>query len=347
MIVSTRLLLLGMTLMVWLSLSAAPATGGIASPDNNKVDLNKTLALFEGWAERDNFPDSVPLAYYNAFAQQALRGDFLPGTRSRVFSFVKRCQRPDGGFVSNRKFPGESNIIYTFYALKALELTGSLDGIDQAKALGFIQSLIRDDGSIAPSPGELKRANLASTFYGVKALAVLGKIDLVDKDKTRAYVLTHHNDDGGFGVMPKGASSPQGVSMAVQTLAVLNGLTPKIITPAVTYLENSMSQLGLSSKRHRAFSTMQASADILDALVAMQALNEVETAPLQTFVESLYIPENGGFGPIPSYGTSPPSTFQGVYCLKILGQPPMPVVTPRKDVEKGEGGEVSVNQLKP
>ena len=64
---------------------------------------------------------------------------------------MKRCQQEGGGFVSNPKFPGAPNIIYTYYALKTLELLKALESIDQAKVLGFVQGLMRDDGSIACS----------------------------------------------------------------------------------------------------------------------------------------------------------------------------------------------------
>jgi hypothetical protein len=67
---------------------------------------------------------------------------------------------------------------------------------------------------------------------------------------------------------------------------------------------------------------MQAAVGILTALDSMQALGQVETSPVLAFVESLYIPQNGGFGPSPGYGTTPPSTFQGVYCLEQLGKIP-------------------------
>ena len=147
-------------LALWLSTLASfgPAT---AETEGASVDLGKTRELFQGWSQRDNFPDSVPLAYYNAYALQALEGRIAPETRTRLLAFVKSCQHEGGGFVSNPKFPGAPNVIYTYYALKALESLSALDSIDRAKALGFVQGLMRDDGSIAPSAKELERATLA------------------------------------------------------------------------------------------------------------------------------------------------------------------------------------------
>jgi prenyltransferase beta subunit len=112
--------------------------------------------------------------------------------------------------------------------------------------------------------------------------------------------------------------------MAVQTLAMLDALDKETVGGTVRYLEGAMGLLGVPGKLYRTFSTMQAAADNLTALATMKALDEVETSPILAFVESLYIAQNGGFGPSPGFGTSPPSTYLGVYCLKLLGKLPEP-----------------------
>jgi prenyltransferase beta subunit len=302
--------------------------GSAAEPERQigQVDLDKTLGLFQSWSQRDSFPDSVNFAYYNAWALETLQGEISEDTRSRLVGFVERCQDPGGGFVSNPRFPGAPNVIYTYYALKALQQLDALRRIDKSKATAFIRSLLRDDGSIAPSAKELDRATLASTFYGLASLEILGRLALADRDKVVDFVMRHRTSDDGFGVRPGGAGSAQAVAMAVQSLALVGGLTEEVNSETQLYLEGAMGLLGLKGKRHRAHSTMQAAADIVTALEAMQALGQVETSPLLTFVESLYIPQNGGFGPSPGYGTTPPSTYQGVYCLERLGKIPAPTL---------------------
>ena len=299
--------------------SATSSLGSAKAEPAPRIDLSKTRELYQSWIQRKSFPDSATFAYYYAYALKALDGEIAPEVKDRLVAFVKRCQRDDGGFVSNPKYGAKSNIIYSYHALAALRLLGADGAIDRDKAYGFVQGLIRPDGSIGAASGKAG-ANLASTYYGVESLGMLGKLDTVDRDKTAAFVLRHRNPDGGFGVTPEGANSPRGVSMAAQTLATLDRLSGEVQTGAVSYMENAIGLLGTRGPKFRALSTLQAAEDIVAALDQMGVLPEVITEPLLKFVNARYIPENGGFGPAPGLGTAPPSTYQGIYCLTKLGK---------------------------
>jgi hypothetical protein len=107
--------------------------------------------------------------------------------------------------------------------------------------------------------------------------------------------------------------------MAVGTLSRLGALTPEVREGAVRYLEGAVAFLGTLGPRYRSLATMQSATAIVDSLAALDALGDVDTAKLKDFVLSLYVPQNGGFGPSPGLGTAPPTTYQGVRCLAVLG----------------------------
>lgn len=298
------------------------ATSGYALTTTHDVDFGMTGQLMESWSSRRSFPDTTTLAYHQVFGHQTLFGGLTPDARRRVIEFIKKSQRADGGFVDSPSDAGKTRLIYTYYALRTLQLVKATDSIDHSGAARFIESLVIPGGAIAPSLDERKEASLASTYYGVAALQILGKLEILKRNEVIGYVMNHRGADGGFSVMPGGTSSPRGVAMAVDTLAALDGLKEDVGNGAVAYLEETMAIAGYKGMRHRAFSTMQAAVDTLSALSTMQALKTVDTEQIQAFVMSLYIPVNGGFGPMPGYGTTPPSTLQGIYCLKLLDKLP-------------------------
>ena len=167
---------------------------------------------------------------------------------------------------------------------------------------------------------EKGRATLASTFYGVSVLHLLGRSDLPDKKSTVAFVLAHKGRDDGFGMMRGGVSSPQATAMALRTLSALDAVSSDIREGAVRYLESAIEFLGTQGTRYRAIATMQSAADIVEGLTALKALREVDTSKVASFAESLYVPQNGGFGPSSGLGTTPPTTYQGVLILHTLGR---------------------------
>jgi len=118
---------------------------------------------------------------------------------------------------------------------------------------------------------------------------------------------------------PHGTSSPQAVALAMHTLAVTGGIPDEIRADTIRYMEGAVEFLGTLGTRYRALATMQTAVGIVQALGDLDALDEVDTEKVARFVEALYIPENGGFGPSPGLGTTPPSTYQGVLCLTELG----------------------------
>ena len=59
---------------------------------------------------------------------------------------------------------------------------------------------------------------------------------------------------------------------------------------------------------------------VIQTLSMLSAVGQMDKKTVYEFVESLYIKENGGFGPQPGYGSTPPSTYYGILCLERLGK---------------------------
>ena len=62
----------------------------------------------------------------------------------------------------------------------------------------------------------------------------------------------------------------------------------------------------------------------LEAFATLAAMSQVNTDKVHAFISSLYVPANGGFGPKPGLGTTPPSTYHAILSLVRLGTLPDP-----------------------
>jgi len=311
---------------LFLLLVLALTGSGVSADDADTspgLDLGKTRVLLESWMQRKSFPDSTNFAFYFADSLRILGGSMPADSRDRIITFIRRCQRPNGGFVSNPQFGDDPNIVYTYHALAALDVLGAGYAVDREKALGFIHRLIDPEGGIRPTLDDDARASLGATFYGVEALRLLKRVEVLDTQATTAFVITHQTrDEGGFGVTIKGAARPRATSMAVRTLATLGTLTDTLKAQSIGYLETAIALVGTKGPQFQAFSTMQAITDIVAALDRISALDDVITDRLVAFVKDRYVPQNGGFGPAPGLGTTPASTYQGLLCLEKLGALP-------------------------
>ena len=56
----------------------------------------------------------------------------------------------------------------------------------------------------------------------------------------------------------------------------------------------------------------------LEALAVLSAMQEVNSDKVYEFISSLYVPDNGGSGPRPGLGATPPSTYHAVLSLVRL-----------------------------
>ncbi len=303
---------------VLLSFSSWERSG---AEEAGKMDLSATLKYVEDWASRDSFPDSPSFAYMNVFSRLALGARLSDAEKSRVVDYLKKCQKPDGGFVNDPEIregaAAGSNIISTCFALSALDLVNALSAVDREKAVDFVLSLVQNDGAIKLS-GVGVSANLGTTYYGIRSLHLLKALDKIDRDRAIEYIKSHRAGDRGFGVLPGKPSALQATFMAVKSLSLLDALSDDIRAEVGRYLGeppySSLSELG-----NIALMNMENMACVLETAALVAALPQFNTDKIKEFVESRYVPDNGGFGPSAGLGTTPPSTFYAVRCLVELG----------------------------
>jgi geranylgeranyl transferase type-2 subunit beta len=286
-----------------------------------QLDEAKTLRYLQEWSRRDRwdrFPESPAFAFYNLYATRALGGAVSPELRARVIEYLQRCQAPDGGFTA-APATGDSHAVTTLYALRALALLGALDAIDRPRAMAFLASLAQPDGGYRGRPGDAD-GSLGTTFHAVSALELLGAVDLVDRARTVGHISSHRTAEGGFALRPGAAASPSATFMAVRALKILGALDAVTSAAVTRHLARSRYSGRLREGKFPSVPELEDEWYVLAALADVGRLDVVDAAEVERFVASLHVAENGGFGPQPGLGTTPPSTYRAIACLVTLGR---------------------------
>ena len=289
------------------------------------IDLQRTAALVKQWRTRPSFPESVTFTYYQVYMTLALGQEITPETRKLISEYIVKCQQPDGGFTPEPVHAKTSSVIYTYYALNTLNLLGNTKAINGKAATGFLIDRIQQDGGMVATARKDERATLATTFYGVEALQLLGAVDSLDKSKTIAFIQRYHEKGRGFMRVKGAVSIPQSTFMGVRTLKSLGALTDEIRNEVVAYLKDTRYSGLIKDRQYKLLPTIEAMAATLEALAVLSAMQEVNSEEVYGFISSLYVPDNGGFGPRPGLGTTPSSTYYALLCLVRLGKLPDPL----------------------
>jgi geranylgeranyl transferase type-2 subunit beta len=299
--------------------------GGGKDGAAGRIDTARTLEYLESWARRDRwdrFPESPSFAFYNLYATRALGGAVSPELRAQVIDYLRKCQSPGGGFTVAPS-AGDAHVVPTFYALRTLALLGSLDAIDRTRAAAFLSSLAQADGGYRGRASETE-ASLGTTFHAIAALDLLGAADRVDRARTEAYLRSHRAASGGFALRPGAISSPAATFMVVHTLKLLGALDSETSASVARHLAASRYSGRLREGKFATLPEIEEEANVLSALADVGRLDLVDRPEVERFLMDLYVRENGGFGPQPGLGTTPPSTYQAISCLVTLGRFPEP-----------------------
>jgi geranylgeranyl transferase type-2 subunit beta len=289
------------------------------------LDTSRTLDYLAGWARRDRwdaFPESPSFAFYNLYATRALGGSVSPELRAQVIEYLRRCQAPDGGFTA-APGTGASHVVPTLYATRTLVLLGALDAIDRPRAVAFLTSLLGKDGGFRGRAGEAE-ASLGTTYHALAALELLGALDRADPHRTATFLSSHRAAEGGFALRPGMIASPAATFMAVRSLKLVGALDPETAAGVARHLSGSRYSGKVRDAKFTSLPEIEEEAHVLGALADVGRLDVVDRAEVERFVASLYVAENGGFGPQPGLGTTPPSTFHAIACLVALGRLPAP-----------------------
>ncbi|WP_242344585.1 prenyltransferase/squalene oxidase repeat-containing protein [Anaeromyxobacter terrae] len=288
-------------------------------------DAAKTLGYLEQWARRDRwdrFPESPSFAFYNLYATRALGGAISPELRAQVIDYLRRCQASDGGFTV-APATGDSHVVPTLYAMRTLALLGALDAVDRPRAVAFLASLAGKDGGFRGRVAEAD-ASLGTTFHALAALEILGALDRVDRPRTAAFVSSHRAAEGGFSLRPGMIPSPAATHMAVRSLKLVGALDPETAAGVARHLAASRYSGRFREGKFTSLPEIEEEAYVLGALAEVGRLDVVDGTEVERFVTTLYVAENGGFGPQPGLGTTPPSTYHAIACLVALGRLPVP-----------------------
>jgi prenyltransferase beta subunit len=306
--------------------SAVPGAAKEEGEAQNVIDLQRTGDLVERWGTRPSFPESVTFAYYHVYMTRALGLDISPESRKLIIGYIARCQQPNGGFTASPVYAKTGNVIYTYYALGTLELLGETKEINSEAATDFLLSRIQPNGGITATAREGERASLATTYYGIESLRLLYAADSLDKEKTRAFVQRYREKGQGFMRVQGGASTPQSTYMGVRALKILGTLASEAKREIVDYLKDTRYAGQIKHLEYKLLPDIKAMSATLDTFAALSALQEIDSNKVYEFISSLYVPDNGGFGPRPGLGTTPPSTYHAIASLVRLGKLPDPVV---------------------
>lgn len=110
----------------------------------------------------------------------------------------------------------------------------------------------------------------------------------------------------------------------------MGDLTDSTKNDVVDYLKSSRYSGLISDKKYPVLPELKDMADTIETFIQLSALDQANTSKMFEFVKSLSISENGGFGPQPGLGTTPPSTYYGMVCLVGLGKLPSLMPHPKK-----------------
>ncbi len=289
---------------------------------SKKIDLSLTLNYIQGWSARDKwdkFPESPSFAYYNTYSLMALGTGVSPELKKKIVDAIRTCQMKDGGFSAGPDHGTESNTIFTYYSLATLNLLNAMDSIDRGKAASYVRSLVLKEGGIKAKAADAG-ATLATTYYGVASLGLLNALDTVDKKNVIAYINSYREGHKGYCLIQGKISMPGSTYMAVKSLSLLGGMTPVLRKEVVSYLKSTRYSGLMKNNTYKTLPSLVDMAAVLDTLAEISSLQVIDKRSVYQFVESLYIPENGGFGPEPGLGTTPPSTYHAILCLQKLGR---------------------------
>jgi len=308
-----------------LFLSPFPATAG-DNATQAVPDLKQTEALVQSWAGRESFPDSIPLAYYTVYSLAAL-GKELPGSaRKRTIDFIRSCRRDDGGYGAN-PLAASSATVFTYHAVATLKLLQALDSVDAEATVSHIRALVTPAGGVKAAAKE-GRADLGSTYYALAALQILNAGDILDRDKAIRFIMAFKEPGSGFGLREKMPSTPASTMFGVRALAMLNALDAGTRRDVAAYLRKSRYSGLNTGKKYPGLPKIADLAAVLVTAQSIGSLDQLNLPEIGKFINSLYIPANGGFGPQPGYGTTPPSTYHALRCLAVLGQLKDPLAAP-------------------
>jgi hypothetical protein len=303
--------------LIFLLALTIPLSAGIAcakeKQKEKKIDFSKTRGFLGEMQSRPDFPVSMVLANDYAYSMLAT-GNIEPARKDAIIAYMKNAQQKNGGFIGDKANKAAS-LLYTDFAVETLGYLNATNAVDTGRIRSFVASLRNPDGGFGYSE-QAKESSLATTYYAVRVLNAIGALDAVDRAKTAAYVKAFERTDGGFGfVKGTAVANAKNTYQAVATLETLGALDDATVKKSVRYLGTTPYVKGKSKQKPE----LEDELYTLKALKVLKASDRIDKKFATLFMKRLYIPVNGGFGPMEGYGSTPDSTAAALRVLSEIG----------------------------
>ncbi len=286
-----------------------------AKAKSDGFDFAKTSAFMKEMETRPDFPVSTVLANDYAYSLHTLGARIDPGKENAIIACIKNLQLKNGGFVAD-KANKSASILYTDIALDTLGLVHAASAVDATRVKTFAASLKNPDGGFGFSQ-EAKKSSLATTYYAVHLLKTINGLDIVDKARTAEYVKSFEKKEGGFGsVKGVGAADARNTYMAAYVLNAIGMLSDTARQNAVKFLGTTP----YGGSKHKAMPDLDEQLYAIKALKELKATEKIDRKFAMAFLKKVYVPMNGGFGPIVGYGSTPDSTTTAIRILAEMGR---------------------------
>lgn len=299
-----------------ISLIVACATfaGAKGTANGKGFDFAKTKAFMAEMETRPDFPVSVVLANDYVYSFLALGEQIAPARKIAIVSCLKGVQQKNGGFTGD-KVDKNASLLYTDLAIETLGYLKETGAINSAGVRSFVTSLRNSDGGYGYSQVS-RESNLASTFYAVRILKTLGHLDQIDRAVTARFIKKFERKKGGFGyVNGAGVADPKSTYMATYVLNALGLLDRPTRNGALKFLATTPYLNAKSTERPE----LDAQLYTLLTLKELKANTGMGGTLASALLHKLYIPINGGFGPLTGYGSTPDSTTTALRIMTATG----------------------------
>ena len=288
-------------------------------------EFKKTREFIKEMETRPDFPVSTGLAYDYVYSLRALGATIQPTRKKSIITYLQQTQQNEGGFAAD-KTNKVGSLLFTDIAIDTLAYLDSAGAPDTEKTKKFIIALKNPDGGFGFSSAS-RQSTIATTYYAVKILASLNALSSVDKAKTTGFIKGfERKDTGGFGyVKGKGSATAKTTYMALYTLNALGTLDEATRKNSLRFLEGA--PCGKKSQK-KEMPELNEVSYTLQAAKVLKSKDAIDVKRVADFLKRIYIPVNGGFGPLEGYGSTPDSTTTAVRILAEIGRIKAPVTHP-------------------
>ncbi len=280
------------------------------------------------WADRDRFPDSVSFSYYYIYSSLAVKKSISPEEKQRIIRFLRDCQVDGGGFKSTPSAMTPADSMNTYMALESFRLLNIPFPFPKEGVIVFIRSLEAPGGGMKFLASDTS-GSVQGTYWSLLALGSLG----LDKElypgnlkggKLVRFLREFKVKGSGFSTFRGKPASLRATVMALTCLDVARKLDRATMEDVKNYLLASRYSGLVKDRKYPTYPYTELMHWALVGFGRLNIMDQLDLGAVNAFLDARFIPSNGGFGPRPGLGSTPPSTYHALRSLSILGRIPDP-----------------------